>query len=436
MASGLVHISNLKGSWIEVAKEPEACYLGGIMYSTFWLINAANQPLFFKSEAEVWDKVAAVNESGKGISPDVHWAFKGLIDDVIQNRTDSNYHPLDYPIVRYFLLGDLHMVHLPYVFHPDFLSKVRECWGDDRVRQFFRELSAENPANLYNRTASLRAVWNCAKYVTQIGGKVTDFHVQSSDDNSSQGSCDVLFSFENKSWHCEVKHLLHPNITLYCIANALAGMLYLKKQGKSLRKYQCITLAGDNINYEFRNEVIKYIHNQINAAVAKIEEEPRTRRICCSECGFKITIYPHLKRIRLNSESEPNRQVTFCFREDHQSDPPYDAYEIGPSHACFWPAPLPQQFLKKLDERIESVERQLKEGTVHSLGFLYLDLPEAHIDARKSSTEAQKWEQTLEDCLNKSDSLLILMTESTRLQRDTYVINHAAKQSSFICPSE
>ena len=406
------------------------------MYSTFSLINADNQPLFFKSEAEVWDKVAAVNESGKGISPDVHWAFKGLIDDVIKHRTDSNYHPLDYPIVRYFLLDDLHLVHLPYVFHPDFLAEVRKCWGDDRVRKFFCELNAENPANLYNRTASLRAVWNCAKYVTQIGGKVTDFHVQSSDDNSSQGSCDVLFSFENKSWHCEVKHLLHPDITLYCIANALAGMLYLKKQGKSLRKYRCITLKGDNINYEFRNEVINFIHDQINAALAKIEEEPKTLRICYQEHGFIITIYPTNKRIHLQSDSESKRQVKFLFRKGQQSDPPYDRYEIGPSRACSWPAPLSQQFLKKLDEKIESVEHQLKERTVHSLGFLYLDLPVAHIDARKSSKETQKWEQTLEDCLNKSNLPLILMTESTRLKRDTYVINHTAKKSSFICPSE
>lgn len=404
------------------------------MYSTFWLINAGNQPLFFKSEAEVWDKVAAVNESGKGISRDVHWAFKGLLDDVIQHRTDSNYHPLDYPIVRYFLLGDLHLVHLPYVFHPDFLTEVRKCWGDGRVRQFFRELSAENPSSFYNRTASLRAVWNCAKYVTQIGGKVTNFHIQSSDDNSSQGSCDVLFSFENKSWHCEVKHLLHPDITLYCIANVLAGMLYLKEQGKSLRKYRCITLAGDNINYKFRNEVIKYIHNQINAALAQIEEKPKTLRICCSEYGFKTTIYPTFKEIYFNSESEPNRKVKFHFRKDQQSDPPYDWYEVGPSSACYWPAPLSQQFLKKLNDKIEDVERQLKERTVHSLGFLYLDLPVAHIDARKSSTEAQKWEQALEDRLNKSDSPLILMTEPPRLQRDIYVMNHAAKQSSFICP--
>lgn len=408
------------------------------MYSIFSLIKAANQPLFFKSEAEVWDKVAAVNESGKGISPDVHWAFKGLLDDVIQHRTDSNYHPLDYPIVRYFLLGDPHLVHLPYVFHPDFLAEVRKCWGDDRVRKFFCELNAENPANLYNRTASLRAVWNCAKYVTQIGGKVTDFHVQSSDDNSSQGSCDVLFSFENKSWHCEVKHLLHPDITLYCIANALAGMLYLKEQGQSLRKYQHITLEGDNINYNFRNEVIEFIHNQINAVLARIEESPKTRRICCQEHGFIITIYPTNKRIHLQSDSEPKRQVKFLLRKDQQSDPPYDRYFVGPSPACFWPAPLSQEFLKKLDEKIESVEHQLKERTVHSLGFLYLDLPVAHIDARKSSKETQKWEQTLEDCLNKSNLPLILMTESTRtrLQRDTYVINHTAKQSSFICPSE
>lgn len=408
------------------------------MYSTFSLINADNQPLFFKSEAEVWDKVAAVNESGKGISPDVHWAFKELLYDVIQHRTDSNYHPLDYPIVRYFLLDDLHLVHLPYVFHPDFLAEVRKCWGDDRVRKFFCELNAENPANLYNRTASLRAVWNCAKYVKQIGGKVTDFHVQSSDDNSSQGSCDVLFSFENKSWHCEVKHLLHPDITLYCIANALAGMLYLKEQGKSLRKYKHITIEGDNINYNFRNEVIEFIHNQINAALAKIEEEPKTRRICCQEHGFTITIYPTKKRIHLQFQSDSGlkRKVKFLFRKGQQSDPPYDRYFVGPSTACFWPAPLSQQFLKKLDEKIESVEHQLKEGTVHSLGFLYLDLPVAHIDARKSSKETQKWEQTLEDCLNKSNLPLILMTESTRLQRDTYVINHRAKQSRFICPSE
>lgn len=410
------------------------------MYSTFWLIkNAANQPLFFKSEAEVWDKVAAVNESGKGISPDVHWAFKRLLDDIIQHRNDSNYHPLDYPIVRYFLLGDLHLVHLPYVFHPDFLSKVRECWGNDLVRQFFCELKAEDPASFYNRTASLRAVWNCEKYVAQIGGKVTKFHIQTFDDNSSQGSCDVLFSFKNKFWHCEVKHLLHPDVSLYCVANALAGMLYLKEQGQSLRKYRYITLAGDNINYEFRNEVIEFIHNQINAALARIEEEPRTRRICCSEYGLKTTIYPKSKKIYLSSESEPNRQVKFSFRKDQQSDPPYDWYEVGPSSAYCWPTPLSQQFFTKLNDKIEDdVERQLKERTVHSLGFLYLDLPDAHIDARKSSTEAQEWEQAIEDCLNKSDSLLILMTESTRLrlQRDTYVINQAAKQSRFICPSE
>ncbi|MBL7186401.1 MAG: hypothetical protein ISS70_08750 [Phycisphaerae bacterium] len=402
------------------------------MYQSFSLANAINQPVLFKSEAEVWDQVAAVNKSGKGISPDVHWAYRGLIDNFVQLRTDSNYHPLDYPIIRYFLLGDLHAVHLPYVFHPNFLSKVR---GNDRVRQFFHELSAENPANHYNRTASLRAVWNCAKYVTQIGGKVTDFHVQSSDDSSSQGSCDVLFSFENESWHCEVKHLLHPDITLYCIANALAGMLYLEEQGRSLRKYRCITLKGDNINYEFRNEVIEFIHDPMNGALAKFDEEtPKKPRICCHGHSFIITSYPTRKRILLQSDSEPKRQVKFLFREDQQSDPPYDCYEVGPSHASSWPAPLSQQFLNKLDKKIEVVEDQLKKGPVHSIGFLYLDLPEAHIDARKPPTESQDWEQTLEDCLNRSNLPLILMTESTRLQRDIHVINHAAKRSSFIRP--
>ena len=406
------------------------------MYSTFWLKNEDNQPLFFKSESDVWDKVAAVNESGKGISPNVYWAFRGLVDDIIQQRTDCKYHPLDYPIVRYFLLGDHHQVHLPYVFHPVFLTEVRKCWDDDRVRQFFCELSAEDPANFYNRTMSLHAVWNCAKYVTQIGGKVTKFHIQSSDGNNNQGNCDVLFSYKNKSWYCEVKHLLHPDVSLYCMANALAGMLYLKNQGKSLRKYRYITLEGDSINYEFRNGVIKFIHNQINAALVKIEEEPKTRRICYSENGLKITIYPKYKKIYVTSELETNRKVNFHFRKEHQSDPPYNWYEVGPSRACYWPEPLSQQFFKKLDGKIEIVESQRKERTVHYLGFLYLDLPVANIDARKSSTETQKWEQAIEDCLNKSDLPLILMTELARTQRDVYVINNAAKQSSFIRSSK
>jgi len=406
------------------------------MYSSFWLINTTNQPLLFKSEEEVWDKVKAVNENGKGISQDVHWAFKELIADVIQHRTGSNYHPLDYPIVRYFLLGDFHLVHLPYVFHPDFLAEVRKCWGNERVRQFFCELSAEDPASFYNRTMSLYAVWICAKYVTQIGGKVTNFHIQSSDDNSNQSNCDVLFSFKNKSWHCEVKHLLHPDVSLYCIANALAGMLYLKDQGKSLRKYRYIILEGDSINYKFRNRSIKFIHNQINVALSKIEEETKNRRICYSEHGFKIKIYPRSKTISFESDSVPKREVKFRFRKDQQSNPPYDWYEVGPSRACYWPEPLSQQFFKKLDEKIEIVESQRKKRTVHYLGFLYLDLPIAHIDARKSSTEAQKWEQAIEDRLNKSDLPFILMTELRRTERDIYVINNAAKQSSFIRPSE
>jgi len=406
------------------------------MYSTFRLMNEVNQPLLFTSEDEVWDKVATINESAKRISPDVHWAFKELVIDLIQHRTSCKYHPLDYPIVRYFLLGDFHLVHLPYVFHPNFLTEVRKCWGDYLVKRFFCELNAENPANFYNRATSLHAVWNCAEYLAQIGGEVGDFHIQNSDANSSQDSCDVSFSFKNRPWKCEVKHLFHPDVSLYCIANVLAGMLHLKEQGKILRKYRHITLEGDSINYKFRNEVIEYIHSQINITLAKIEEDSRNCRICCSECGFAITIYPKFKKIHIVSESEPNRQIKFHLRKDQGSEPPYERYEIGPSRAYYWPQPLSQQFFEKLDEKIESIERQLRKGIGHSIGFLYLDLPVAHIDARKSSTEMQEWEQTVKNHLNKGNIPLILMTESARLQRSIYVTNRMAKQSGFDCASE
>lgn len=410
------------------------------MWNIFWLKDKIGRPLFFESEAEVWKKVKAINESGKGISCDVHWAFKKLIDKIIQHQTDSKYHPLDYPVIRYLLLGESHLSclpHLPYVFHPDFLCKVRKFWGDVRVKEFFHELDAADPASFYTRTEALYSVYKCAKYVEQIGGKVTKFHVESPKDSSSQNGGDVLFSFKEKVWHCEVKQISHTNVSLHCIANALGGMLYLKEKGKSLRKYRCTALKGNEINDNLRNKVIEFVHDQIEAALSEIEKNPRKRSICWQKDDLLIKLQPPGKRILLKSELEPERHIDikFSFR-NQQSDLPFNYYEVGPSGGGRCTTTLPDKFDDKLNGIIEKLTRQLKNITENPLGFLYLDLPNIHIDARKPSAEAQKWEQSLEDCLNKSELPLILMIGSGRLQHNIYIINHEAKKCNFICPDK
>lgn len=236
------------------------------MYDSFWLIGKDTQPVFFNSEEEVWDKVAEINATGKGISPDVHAALNGLVAGIIQRRAESDYHPLDYPIARYFLLGDLHQAHLPYVFHPDFLASVRKSWGDDLVRQFLSELCPENPADFFIRTYALRAVCKCSEYLEKIGAVIRDFHMPCPEFDGSRNPVDVLVTLGGAVWSCEVKYLLDPDVNMWCMANTLAGMLCLMPKGDGLRKYCRITLEGENIDDSFRKTVIGFIRSHIRVA--------------------------------------------------------------------------------------------------------------------------------------------------------------------------
>ena len=205
----------------------------------------------FEDEEEVWNKLEKINNSGKGIPQNIHSVFNEIINKIYSNRGKDGYHPLDFPMVRYFLYPDCFGLNLPFVHHPNFIKDFLKRWSEKKIKQFFQEINAERPDHFYIRNYSLRAVWECVQFLDERQAKIIDFH---SSTENGQGA-DIVFEWNNKKWHAEVKILSHIDLNFFCIAHVLAGVLCLKNEGKILRSFHNIRIDGDNINDEFRERM-------------------------------------------------------------------------------------------------------------------------------------------------------------------------------------
>ncbi|MDH4240022.1 MAG: hypothetical protein OEW48_10705, partial [Phycisphaerae bacterium] len=109
-------------------------------------------------------------------------------------------------------------------------------------------------------------------------------------------------------------------------------------------------------------------------------------------------------------------------------------YTISPCGAYFWPKAFTGEFYSKLDKVIERIAEQKKSFNDGYFGFLYLDLHEETIDQRQKATEKQEWEPIIEQHLNQQPFPLVLVTDSTRLQKSFYIMNKAAIETGFVKP--
>lgn len=394
----------------------------------------------YKDEDEVWESLKKINDSGKDLSPDIHRAFKEIVDKILSNKDKQEYHPLDFPIVRYFLHPNWVESNLPFVQHPDFIKNIRHLFGDAKTQQFFQEIEAERPDQFYIRIHSLRAVWECAKFLDDRSAKIIEFHQQienKSRSGISQGP-DIVFEWSGKKWCGEVKHLCHININLFCIAQALAGIMHLRNEGEKLRKWNSILIEGENINDVFRKKTIKSIHEGLSYIFDGLKSAkshiPKVEKTIDDLDVEAVQARKHkiIIEIRPKLQETTSRKVTLILQRWPRPDSIQNYYTISPSKAYWWPKPFTPEFYNKLDEDITKIAQKKGQFADRYLGFLHLDLHEQNIDQRKKEGEKQQWEQEVEQRLNQEPFPLVFVTDSTRLQKSLYIMNNAAYELSFL----
>ena len=110
----------------------------------------------YKDEREVWDSLAKINSTGQNIDQKIYKFFKKTIDEILTHSDDSDYHPLDYPIVRYFLHPNSNygVLNLPFIQSPEFIEQFIQEFGDELVNTFFREISKKILSLLKNSKGS------------------------------------------------------------------------------------------------------------------------------------------------------------------------------------------------------------------------------------------------------------------------------------------
>jgi hypothetical protein len=390
----------------------------------------------YKNEDEVWNALKEIRNSGKGLSSDVHRTFKGIIEKILSNQGKKGYHPLDFPIVRYFLHPYWADLNLPFVQHPDFVKDIRCLFGNRKTQEFFKEINAERPDQFYLRIHSLRAVWECAKFLEKQSAEILEFH---SPGNNRQGA-DVIFEWDNTKWHGEVKNLSHKDINLFCIAQMLSGMMYLEHEGTNLRQWNNITIEGENIDDTFRKISVEVIRKELNDIFDGLRNAtgyiPKVQRTA-NDLNITATQVKK-KKIKVEIQSQLHdtkmRKITLILQKWTRPNNIQNYYTISPSQANFWPKRFNREFCKKLIKTVKKIGSQRKLDNNQYLGFLYLDLHEENIDQRKKEGEKQEWEDQVETYLNKKDFPLVLMTDSTRLQKSIYLLNKTAVDTGFIKP--
>jgi len=379
----------------------------------------------YKDEREVWDALAEVNSTGLNLDQQIYKIFKRIVDEILTHANDSEYHPLDYPIVRYFLHPNSNygVLNLPSIQRPEFIEQFVQEYDGKLVDNFFREITAQSPDKFYIDLESLSAVWQSAKFLKINGAKVCEFHQQ----NEAGG--DVRFQLKKTEWAAEAKNLNHEDISIHCVAQMLAGLMSFEKEGRGLRDWNHITLEGQNINDEFRTEVIKLLRKEIDAILSEAggNNRPLLQKNIDS---FKVSIYtysPSRTIIVLAQNSDR------CFKLKLLKNPKNSYYyNIGPSSAYFWPEPISSAFYHKLDYYLTRIESQRK-GRTDYLGFLHLELPYKYSNRQKE----QEWQQAIKTKLNLKTFPVVLHTwvlnqAKGRLKiPDFFIINEAAEQAGF-----
>ncbi len=379
----------------------------------------------YKDETEIWDALAKINRSGRNIDPNIYRIFKTVIDRILKYRNIRDYHPLDYPIVRYFLCPDscYGVLNLPSIQRPEFIEQFAQKFDDELVNSFFQEITAQPPDKFYIDLESLSAVWQGAKFLEMNEAKVCEYHPQ----NGTGG--DVRFQLNNIDWIAEVKNLNHEDISLHCVAQMLAGLMSLKKEGKELRDWNNITLEGRNIDDNFRTEVIKLLRKEIGVVLSEAGGNNQLL-VKKNVDGLRISIYTSSQsRTIIILAQNSNRCLTLKL---HKVPKNSSYYTIGPSPAYFWPEPLPCAFYKKLNACLTKIENQ-KKVNAHYLGFLHLEVPYKYSNRQ----EEQKWQQTIKDKLNLKTFPVVLhtwvpnQTNGSLKILELIIINEAAKQAGF-----
>jgi hypothetical protein len=382
----------------------------------------------YKDEREVWDALAKINSMGQNIDQQICKIVKRIVDGILTHANDSDYHPLDYPIVRYFLHPS-GVLNLPLTQRPEFIKdQFVSQLGKEFLDGFFREINACPADHLYIGLESLRAVWECATYLKANNATVCEFHPK---DNAR----DVAFCWNGISWLAEVKDLNHEDINLYCVAQMLAGMMWLEKEGQKLREWNRITLKGQNMKDDFRTAVITFLRNRASDLLSIVEKNSRP---CIQKDmnGFVVSIYARPRPqiiIRENSSQNSKRYLKLCLGE--HSGQSLD-YTISPRLAYSWPASLTNAFNKKLDTRLTEIETQKKDCPYY-LGFLHVDLAYKYSNSQKCPDEEQAWEQAIRAKLNLKSFPVVLHTwilnqDDGKLKiSDLIVINEAAELAGF-----
>ena len=431
-----------KISWIlsefKISLYRRSLYERYIMFSHFWA------PKLYKSEQEVWDTLGRVSKSGNGLSENIYWAFKGIVDKILSNQGNKKYHPLDFPIVRYFLHPNWAELDLSFVQHPDFIKDMRCLFGDIKTQEFFREIEGEQPDQFYIRIHSLRSVWECAKFLDEQSAKIIEFHcpLKNRSQSKKNQASDIVFRWNNGEWLAEVKQLCHIDINSFCIAQVLAGMMYLETEGENLRLWNNIVVEGENINHTLRLRIIGFIRKELN----DIFEELKTATGYIPKVSRKLNeldieaAQVNNQKIKIEIRHQSNyakiSRITLIFEKWPRPKSIQNYYTISPSQAYFWPRQFSCEFYDKLDKDIEKITQQKKTSTNKYIGFLYLDLHEANIDQRKKKREKQDWEGKIATYLNNEIFSLVLMTDSTRPQKSIYILNKTAIAICFKIPKD
>lgn len=347
--------------------------------------------------------------------------FKPIVEIALQQE-----HPLDYWLIRQIYAdGDLTRLN-------EDLQSIENKFGEDFLTKLFDEIKgqARQPDNLLFKLRSMYAEVDCARFLSCATGSA---HI-----SKIPESGDILFRLNDQEWVFAVKNPLEEYISLECIADVLAGMMWLE-DNNILRFYnRRIELEGQEINDSFRKKVISFIHEDFISVLKGVERRIR-------EPSFKNLRYDKF------SLSKDSLKITIDIRQDQRQtiiiqakikDPPRiislrmgqasyqsDFYNIVSYLPAWWIGEQPnwEKVSNKLKEHIQKACKQLEKVERKGIFIRFNPQPE-HEEALIQDIENPQ--SYLLNTINHE--LPIVLYLPFRFNPPRYMLNKSAEKAEFL----
>ncbi len=409
----------------------------------------------YKDDNQVWRELSRVSlpslsaddSNCYGIQPEVVKIYKKWLGALKHKRTNHEIHPLDFPLVRFCLdhkdgkgEANLFWPERPHIIH-----QIYTQFDTELADSFYEEISAQEGHQFMNHLCSLDAERECAEFLLREdnSAEIDRFHPTV---NGKKGAFDVGFTLNGQRWYAEAKNILHEDSNLVFICHILAGILWLETEGEPLRRWSCISLTGKRIDYEFRNQVINTLRDNVCLIFHEINGSNRS---CIKDMigPLFFTKYQTSNNkmwVNLSLKGQDGKVISKVeFTLCRSAGSPSDTYKILPQPA-YYSERLSDALWQKLDGKLADMDQKIKKHKVersNCLAFVNLELHEKHCAAGPATDVEQVWKDSIQTRLDKETYPTVLHTRvlqrhnSRCTQKDLHIINKPASQAGFASAS-